>query len=105
MDGVVKAQKEDSHRLDVVDMASRQHGPNSYPRDEGAGSGGVGQHRAVGGQPPPSEATRRGKNRSRPRFGGRTTFPINGRRLRRQDGKRGLSQCDVYVAKAESDFW
>src|SRR6195256_1726272 len=103
MDGVVKALQEDPHMLDVVDMGFLVHtGKQLILVDAGAGTWwGGGKLGRLGG-------SLRGAGYKleevdlvlvthlhSDHVGGLTT----------QDGKRVFPNADIYVAKAESDFW
>jgi len=103
MDGVVKALQEDPHMLDVVDMGFLVHTDKQLILvDAGAGTwwGGavlgrlVGSLRSAGYTPEQVDIVLLTHLHS-DHIGGLTT----------QDGKRVFPNADVYVAKAESDFW
>src|SRR5258707_2088078 len=103
MDGVVKALQEDPDMLDVVDMGFLVHtGKQLILVDAGAGTwwGGaalgrlVGSLRSAGYRPEEVDRVLVTHLHS-DHVGGLTT----------QDGKRVFPNADVYVAKAESDFW
>src|SRR5712664_2397889 len=103
MDGVVKALQEDPHMLDVVDMGFLVHtGKQLVLVDAGAGTwwGGAALGRLVGslrsaGYTPEEVDRVLVTHLHSDHVGGLTT----------QDGKRVFPNADVYVAKAESDFW
>src|ERR1700719_1649555 len=103
MDGVVKALPEDPHMLDVVDMGFLVNtGKQLILVDAGAGAwwGGAALGRLVGslrsaGYTPERVDLVLITHLHSDHFGGITT----------QDGKRVFANADVYVAKAESDFW
>src|SRR5437016_334333 len=103
MDGVVKALQEDPHMLDVVDMGFLVHtGKQLILVDAGAGTwwGGAALGRLVGslrsaGYTPEEVHLVLVTHLHSDHVGGLTT----------QDGKRVFPNADVYVAKAESDFW
>src|ERR1700686_2245242 len=103
MDDVVKALQEDPHMLDVVDMGFLVHtGKQRILVDAGAGTwwgGGAlgrleGSLRSAGYTPEEVDIVLLTHLHS-DHVGGLTT----------QDGKRVFPNADVYVAKAESDFW
>src|ERR1700688_612112 len=103
MDGVVKALQEDPHMLDVVDMGFLVHtGKQLILVDAGAGTWWgearlgrlVGSLRSAGYTPEEVDVVLVTHLHS-DHVGGLTT----------QDGKRVFPNADVYVAKAESDFW
>jgi glyoxylase-like metal-dependent hydrolase (beta-lactamase superfamily II) len=103
MDGVVKALQEDPHMLDVVDSGFLVNtGKQLILVDAGAGTwwgGGtlgrlVGSLRSAGYTPEEVDLVLVTHLHS-DHVGGLTT----------QDGKRVFPNADVYVAKAESDFW
>src|ERR1700686_648164 len=103
MDGVVKALQEDPHMLDVVDSGFLVNpGKQLILVDAGAGTwwgGGVlgrlaGSLRSAGYTPEEVDIVLLTHLHS-DHAGGLTT----------QDGKRVFPNADVYVAKAESDFW
>jgi glyoxylase-like metal-dependent hydrolase (beta-lactamase superfamily II) len=103
MDGVVKGLQEDPHMLDVVDMGFLVHtGKQLILVDAGAGTwwgGGAlgrlaGSLRSAGYTPEEVNIVLLTHLHS-DHVGGLTT----------QDGKRVFPSADVYVAKAESDFW
>src|SRR5712675_1276852 len=103
MDGVVKALQEDPQMLDVVDMGFLVHtGKQLILVDAGAGTwwgGGAlgrlaGSLRSAGYTPEEVDIVLVTHLHS-DHVGGLTT----------QDGKRVFPNADVYVAKAESDFW
>jgi len=103
MDGVVKALHEDPHMLDVVDMGFLVNtGKQLILVDAGAGTwwgGGklgrlAGSLRSAGYKPEEVDLVLLTHLHS-DHVGGLTT----------QDGKRVFPNADVYVAKAESDFW
>src|SRR5580765_1137600 len=103
MDGVVKALQEDPHMLDVVDMGFLVNtGKQLILVDAGAGTwwgGGAlgrleGSLRSAGYTPEGVDIVLLTHLHS-DHVGGLTT----------QDGKRVFPNADVYVAKAESDFW
>jgi len=103
MDGVVKAQQEDPHMLDVVDMGFLVNtGKQLILVDAGAGTwwGGAALGRLVGslrsaGYTPEEVDLVLLTHLHSDHVGGLTT----------QDGKRVFPNADVYVAKAENDFW
>jgi glyoxylase-like metal-dependent hydrolase (beta-lactamase superfamily II) len=103
MDGVVKALHEDPHLLDVVDMGFLVNtGKQLILVDAGAGTwwgGGAlgrlaGSLRSAGYTPEEVDVVLVTHLHS-DHIGGLTT----------QDGTRVFPNADVYVAKAESDFW
>ncbi len=103
MEGVVKALHEDPHTLDVVDMGFLVNtGKQLILVDAGAGTwwgGGAlgrlaGSLRSAGYTPEEVDIVLLTHLHS-DHVGGLTT----------QDGKRVFPNADVYVAKAESDFW
>jgi glyoxylase-like metal-dependent hydrolase (beta-lactamase superfamily II) len=103
MDGVVKALQEDPHMLDVVDSGFLVNtGKQLILVDAGAGTwwgGGAlgrlaGSLRSAGYTPEEIDIVLLTHLHS-DHVGGLTT----------QDGKRVYPNADVYVAKAESDFW
>jgi glyoxylase-like metal-dependent hydrolase (beta-lactamase superfamily II) len=103
MDGVVKALHEDPHMLDVVDSGFLVNtGKQRILVDAGAGTwwgGGAlgrleGSLRSAGYTPEEVDIVLITHLHS-DHIGGLTT----------QDGKRIFPNADVYVAKAESDFW
>src|SRR5256884_1066298 len=103
MDGVVKALQEDPHFLDVADVGFLVNtGKQLILVDAGAGTwwgGGAfgrlaGSLRSAGYNPEEVDIVLVTHLHS-DHVGGLTT----------QDGKRVFSNADVYVAKAESDFW
>src|SRR3984893_18104366 len=103
IDAVVKALHEDPHMLDVVDSAFLVHtGKQLILVDEGAGTwwggGALGRLasslRSAGYTPEEVDLVLVTHLHS-DHVGGLTT----------QDGKRVFPNADVYVAKAESDFW
>src|ERR1700731_3028492 len=103
MDGVVKGLQEDPHMLDVVDGGFLVNtGKQRILVDAGAGTwwgGGVlgrleGSLRSAGYTPEGVDIVLLTHLHS-DHVGGLTT----------QDGKRVFPNADVYVAKAESDFW
>src|SRR5712664_3399755 len=103
MDGVVKGLQEDPHMLDVVDMGFLVNtGKQLILVDAGAGTwwgGGAlgrlaGSLRSAGYTPEEVDIVLLTHLHS-DHIGGLTT----------QDGKRAFPNADVYVAKAESDFW
>ena len=103
MDGVVKGLQEDPHMLDVVDGGFMVNtGKQLILVDAGAGTwwgGGVlgrlaGSLRSAGYTPEEVDIVLLTHLHS-DHVGGLTT----------QDGKRVFPNADVYVAKAESDFW
>jgi glyoxylase-like metal-dependent hydrolase (beta-lactamase superfamily II) len=103
MDGVVKALQEDPHMLDVVDTGFLVNtGKQLILVDAGAGAwwgGGAlgrlaGSLRSAGYTPEEVDIVLVTHLHS-DHVGGLTT----------QDGKRVFPNADVYVAKAESDFW
>jgi len=103
MDGVVKALQEDPHMLDVVDSGFLVNtGKQLILVDAGAGTwwGGAALGRLVGslrsaGYTPEEVDLVLVTHLHSDHVGGLTT----------QDGKRLFPNADVYVAKAESDFW
>src|SRR5260370_3939913 len=103
MDGVVKGLQEDQRMLDVVDMGLLVHtGKQLILVDAGAGPwwGGAALGRLVGslrsaGYTPEEVGLVLVTHLHSDHVGGLTT----------QDGKRVFPNADVYVAKAESDFW
>jgi glyoxylase-like metal-dependent hydrolase (beta-lactamase superfamily II) len=103
MDGVVKALQEDPHMLDVVDSGFLvDTGKQLILVDAGAGTwwgGGAlgrleGSLRSAGYTPEQVDIVLITHLHS-DHVGGLTT----------QDGKRAFANAEVYVAKAESDFW
>lgn len=103
MDGVVKAMHEDTHLLDVVDSGFLVNtGKQLLLVDAGAGTwwGGealgrlAGSFRSAGYTPEEVDIVLVTHLHS-DHVGGLTT----------QDGRRVFPNADVYVAKAESDFW
>src|SRR5260370_28213887 len=103
MDGVVKALQEDLNMLDVVDIGFLTHtGKQLILVDAGAGTwwGGAALGRLVGGLRSAGYAPEEVDivlvtHLHSDHVGGLTT----------EDGKRVFPNADVYVAKAESDFW
>jgi glyoxylase-like metal-dependent hydrolase (beta-lactamase superfamily II) len=103
MDDVVKALQEDPHILDVVDTGFLVNtGKQLILVDAGAGTwwGGAALGRLVGslrsaGYTPEEVNIVLVTHLHSDHIGGLTT----------QDGKRVFPNADVYVAKAESDFW
>jgi glyoxylase-like metal-dependent hydrolase (beta-lactamase superfamily II) len=103
MDGVVKGLNEDPHMLDVVDMGFLVNtGKQLILVDAGAGTwwGGAALGRLAGslrsaGYTPEEVDIVLLTHLHSDHIGGLTT----------QDGKRVFPNADVYVAKAESDFW
>jgi len=103
MDGVVKALQEDPHTLDVVDTGFLVNtGKRLILVDAGAGTwwGGAALGRLAGslrsaGYTPEEVDIVLVTHLHSDHVGGLTT----------QDGKRVFPNADVYVAKAESDFW
>jgi glyoxylase-like metal-dependent hydrolase (beta-lactamase superfamily II) len=103
MDRVAKALQEDPHLLDVVDMGFLVNtGKQLILVDAGAGTwwGGAALGRLVGslrsaGYTPEEVDLVLVTHLHSDHFGGITT----------QDGKRVFPNANVYVAKAESDFW
>jgi glyoxylase-like metal-dependent hydrolase (beta-lactamase superfamily II) len=103
IDGVVKALQEDPHMLDVVDSGFLVNTGNQLILvDAGAGTwwGGAALGRLAGslrsaGYTPEEVDIVLLTHLHSDHIGGLTT----------QDGKRVFPNADVYVAKAESDFW
>jgi glyoxylase-like metal-dependent hydrolase (beta-lactamase superfamily II) len=103
MDGVVEALHEDPHMLDVADTGFLVNtGKQLILVDVGAGAwwGGPAFGRLVGslrsaGYTPEEVDIVLATHLHSDHFGGLTT----------QDGKRVFPNAEVYVAKAESDFW
>ena len=103
MDSVAKALQEDPHTLDIVDMGFLVNtGKQLILVDAGAGSwwGGAALGRLAGslrsaGYTPEEVDIVLVTHLHSDHVGGLTT----------QDGKRVFPNADVYVAKAESDFW
>jgi glyoxylase-like metal-dependent hydrolase (beta-lactamase superfamily II) len=103
MDGVVKALQEDPHTLDVVDTGFLVNtGKQLILVDAGAGTwwGGAALGRLAGsllsaGYTPEEVDIVLLTHLHSDHIGGLTT----------QDGKRVFPNAEVYVAKAESDFW
>jgi glyoxylase-like metal-dependent hydrolase (beta-lactamase superfamily II) len=103
MDGVVKALPEDPHLLDVVDVGFLvTTGKQLILADAGAGTwwGGAALGRLAGslrsaGYTPEEVNVVLLTHLHSDHIGGLTT----------QDGERVFPNADVYVAKAESDFW
>src|SRR6266853_967044 len=103
MDSVAKALQEDPHTLDIVDMGFLVNtGKQLILVDAGAGSwwGGAALGRLAGslrsaGYTPEEVHLVLVTHLHSDHVGGLTT----------QDGKRVFPNADVYVAKAESDFW
>src|ERR1700694_367525 len=103
MDGVVKGLHEDPHMLDVVDSGFLVNTGNQLILvDAGAGTwwGGAALGRLAGGLPsagytPEEVDLVLVTHLHSDHVGGLTT----------QDGNRVFSNAEVYVAKAESDFW
>jgi len=103
MDGVVKGLHEDPHMLDVVDSGFLVNtGKHLILVDAGAGTwwGGAALGRLVGslrsaGYTPEEVDLVLVTHLHSDHVGGLTT----------QDGKRVFPNADVYLAKAESDFW
>jgi len=102
MDGVVKALQEDPHTLDVVDMGFLVNtGKQLILVDAGAGTWWVAGLSGAWRAASAAQATHRKKSTS---FWSRTSIPITSA-PHNSDGNRVFPNADVYVAKAESDFW
>src|SRR6266478_5786464 len=103
MDGVVRELQEDPHMLDVVDMGFLVHtGKQLILVDAGAGTwwgggalGRLASSLRSAGYTPEEVDLVLVTHLHFDHVGGLTT----------QDGKRVFPNADVYVAKAESDFW
>ena len=102
MDGVQEALQKDPHVLDVADTLPRQHRQATNPRRCGRrglwGGGAFGRlARSLrsAGYPPEDVNIALVTHLHADHVGGLTT----------EDGKRVFPPADVYVAKAESDFW